>query len=810
VGHLLIGRVATFSVSGALRTKSVALSVKLVSLFVAIVLAGEVVAMPVERKSAGDSAPASVAAKPNRLIHESSPYLLLHANNPVDWYPWGEEAFAKARREDKPIFLSIGYSTCYWCHVMEREDFSNDHIARLMNQWFVSVKVDREEHPELDAAYMAATEALTGRGGWPNSLFLTFDLKPFFAGSYFPPEDRFGLPGFGKILESVHDGWLHRRTDLTKQAERVAVAMRAALETGTREGGPIPSKAQALAAVNAVKASYDRSFAGFKGPPKFPQVARLGLLWERSLEGDTEARKMVVDSLRAMSQGAIHDQLGGGFHRYTLDSTWRVPHFEKMLYDNALLAELLAEVSHNTGDTELDATARATCEFVLREMKTPEGGFASAIDAETNGVEGAAYTWARDELLAALGDDGFAFVGGIYGFAGEPNLEDGRYTLFLTASLDEHARRLGISPATLAQRLQPYLAQLRLIRGRRPRPMTDDKVLADWNGMMIAALANAGRLLGEPRYLEAARTTAAFVLGSMVGDDGTLRHAWRAGRSSIPAFLDDYAYLIRGLLVLHDATGEGRWLEAGERLAVEMQRRLGAEAGGYFLSAGASDLVVRTRSAADGAIPSGNGVAALDLLRLAELSRKVTYSRQAEGVLSAFSAELTAGPQAFPTLAVAVLRSGGTPRPVAASPVSVGGANEARADREASVVDAEAITPGPTLPDGWRPFEVRLSLTKGWHVNAHPASVDFFIATRVSGRVRNVAYPPGVELRLGFAEKPIKVYSGAVTIQGEVGPDAGSVTLVFQACDDRSCRAPVERILPLRPPRPETPRPPAP
>ncbi len=735
---------------------------------------------------------------PNRLAKESSPYLLLHAENPVDWYPWGEEAIAKARREDKPIFLSIGYSTCYWCHVMERETFSDEGIARSMNAWFVSVKLDREEHPELDEVYMSATQLLTGRGGWPNSLFLTPELEPFFAGTYFPPEDRHGLPGFASVLTSIHDAWVNRRAAVAQQAGRVAAAMRAALATGAEPSATAPAGREAMAAVGALKTGYDASFGGFGGPTKFPQVPRLWLLWVSAEKGDGEARRMVAETLRAMGRGAIYDQLGGGFHRYTLDAAWRLPHFEKMLYDNALLAELLAEVAHDTGDAELARLARGTLDFALRELRLPGAGFASALDAETDGVEGAPYTWTADELLAALGDEGAATLAPIFGSASEPGLEGDRHTLFLTASLDDHARRLHITRAELDGRLQPYLDQLRLVRAKRKRPLLDDKVLADWNGMMIAALARAGALLGEPRYIEAARATAAFVLGSMTGEDGVLRHTWRSGRAAMPALLDDYAFLLRGLLALHAAHPEARSLARAERLAAEMQRRLAAPEGGYFHSEADPRLLLRVRPVTDGAIPSGNGVAALGLLRLAEVTGKTEYRRLAAGVLRAFAGELTRHPRATPTLAAAVLLADKAATASSPGVLAMPDPRPASSPGRKDVVHAEASITGAALPDGWRPFEVRLAIEEGWHVNANPASLDYLAPTTVAGTVRELVYPPGDRLRLSFEAQPLAVYSGSVTLRGELAGGAGRVRLTYQACNDRSCLPPVERDLDVK------------
>jgi hypothetical protein len=585
----------------------------------------------------------------NRLIHESSPYLLLHAHNPVDWYPWGDEAFEKARKEDKPIFLSIGYSTCYWCHVMEREVFSNPSIAALMNQWFVSVKLDREERPEIDDIYMTATQLLNnGDGGWPNNLFLTPDRKPFVAGTYFPPEDRQGQPGFPSVLRQIHQAWEERRPEVIGQADRLAAALRASLVLRQAPAAQPPSKEAALDVVRALESRYDESFGGFDGPPKFPSPGQLWLLWAAGERGDAKARRMVLGTLGAMGRGAIYDQLDGGFHRYTLDREWRVPHFEKMLYDNALLAEMLAVAWKATGDPDLERTARGTLDFLLERMTLPEGAFKSAIDAETDGEEGAYSTWTDAELHKVLGPDGFAALAPLFGFDAPPNLPGGRRTLYLT-------QPFGNIPGRSAANVRPWLDKLRAARRTRKLPRIDDKALTDWNGMTIAALAHAGKLLNEPRFTKAAERAADFVLTQIKAKDGTLLHTWRQGQAKIPAFLDDYAWLIRGLLALHETTGDARWLREAERLAEEMERRLRDPQGGYHLSAATANLLFQPKTVADSAVPSGNAVAILDLLALSERTGKDVYRQRAEQALRAFAPELANVPEAMPSLALGVL-----------------------------------------------------------------------------------------------------------------------------------------------------------
>ena len=804
---------------------------------------------------AGAGAAANAGAgHQNRLARETSPYLLLHAGNPVDWYPWGEEAFARARREHRPIFLSIGYATCYWCHVMEREVFSDPVIAASMNRWFVNVKVDREERPDVDEVYIAATELLAGSGGWPNSLFLTPDLVPFYAGTYFPPRDMPGRPGFPAVLRQVHEAWEGRRPEVEATAGRLREALGAALAErrgGTGAGAAareVPSERAAFAAVQALAATYRPATGGFGGPPCFPSPAELSLLWERAAAGGRDAaaaaggRTMVLQTLLAMGRGAIYDQLDGGFHRYTLDAEWRLPHFEKMLYDNAQLAELLARARRDgEREPEIERLARGTLDFLLAELALPQGGFASAIDAETAGREGAYYTWTAAELQAALGpagSPGYGLLAPILGWEGPPNLEPDRHTLFLTAPLAEHAARLGLSRDALLARMRPPLDALRAARHRRPHPRVDDQALADWNGMAIAALARAGAAFGEPRYLAAARRDALFVLGRMrppaassrqAGQPGQQRplaagmhraaperqllHVWRAGQARVPAFLDDYAYLIHGLLALAEVTGEKSWADQAEGLAEEMERRLRDPQGGYFQGAANGDLLVRPKSVADAAFPSGNAMAVLDLIALARRTGNPAYRQRAAAALRVFAPELERSPLAVPTLATAVLRyrqdGGDAPAALAATPTATptttATPTAAGPERQAiAVVSAEAhllaaapAVPAPAAGGPWRPFEVRLRIRDGWHVNANPASLDFLVPTQVGGEVRGLAYPAAGRFRSAFAPEELAVYTGMAAIRGEAAARATAVQLTYQACNDHLCLPPVTRSLTL-------------
>ncbi len=564
----------------------------------------------------------SGSAPRNRLGRESSPYLLLHAGNPVDWYPWGEEAFAAARREDKPIFLSVGYSTCYWCHVMERECFSDPEIAAQMNAGFISVKLDREERPDVDEIYMLATQLLTRSGGWPNSVFLTPDLKPFFAGTYFPPDDRMGRPGFPRVLTALREAWALRRAEVLGQADTLAEAIREQTSMSA-SGEALVDASTADEAAHLLSRRFDPEYAGFGGAPKFPSPANLFFLMDRSGTGDDEALGMLTATLDRMARGGIHDQIGGGFHRYSTDAAWLVPHFEKMLYDNAALATLYAEASLLAPDAGFDRVARSTLDFTLAEMTGPEGRFLSAIDAETDGHEGAYYTWTTEELDTFLEPSDRALLGDVFGFAGPPNFEGDRYVLHLPAPLSELARTSGLTVQELVARIEPGRRALLEARARKKRPLTDDKSLTDWNGLMIGAMARAGHALGEPRYVEAARRAAVFVLERLRDPAGALLHSYRDGTAKIPALLDDYAFLVDGLLGLHGATGEKRWLDDASRLAAEQDARLWDEGeGGYFAAAESADLLVRSKPAHDGAVASGNGVAALNLLELGRILGK--------------------------------------------------------------------------------------------------------------------------------------------------------------------------------------------
>ncbi|MBI4355063.1 MAG: thioredoxin domain-containing protein [Candidatus Omnitrophica bacterium] len=591
------------------------------------------------------------ARQPNRLIHEKSPYLLQHAYNPVDWYPWGEQAFAKAKREDKPVFLSVGYSTCYWCHVMEQESFENHEIAQLLNASFVAIKVDREERPDIDALYMRAVQSMSGQGGWPMTLFLTPEGQPFWGGTYLPPEERWGRPGLPTVLRSMQEAWRTQREQILRSGRELTQALQ------TRAGPQAEALTQATLAqaVQQIGQQFDERHGGFGPAPKFPRSHTLSLLlrsWDRTR--DTRTLAMVEQTLEAMAHGGIHDQLGGGFHRYATDAEWLVPHFEKMLYDQALLARAYLEAYQVTGKTDYAGVTRGIFTYVLRDLRDPGGAFYAAEDAGEVGKEGEFYVWTAEEIAALLTPEEAALCRAVYGVTPGGNFE-GRTILRIAQPLEAAATTLRLDPDAAGVLLASAKAKLFAARAHRPRPHRDDKVLTDWNGLMIGALAYGGAALDEPRYTEAAADAARFVL-SRLQQDGQVRHRYRDGEAAIPGYLDDYAFLAWGLLELYAATFDDTWLQEAQRLTREMVRRFWDEPGGGFYFSGAHNerLIAQTKEVYDGAVPSGNSVAALVLIRLGQLTMDGDLQHRAEQLLRAFAGQVHQAPHAFPQLLVAV------------------------------------------------------------------------------------------------------------------------------------------------------------
>ncbi|HJZ62603.1 MAG TPA: thioredoxin domain-containing protein [Miltoncostaeaceae bacterium] len=628
----------------------------------------------------------------NRLAQESSLYLRQHGDNPVDWYPWGEEAFSRAKAEDRPILLSVGYSSCHWCHVMAHESFESPEIAQLMNDRFVCVKVDREERPDVDALYMQATLALTGQGGWPMTVFLTPDGRPYYAGTYFPPESRHGMPGFPDVCRHMADAYRSRRDDVEHAAAEVGRRLEMAAE---RTGAEAPLERRIVDdAVTGLAMTFDPVNGGFGGAPKFPPHLALEFLLRRlwARPGDAHAARMVELTLARMAEGGINDQVGGGFHRYSVDAIWLVPHFEKMLYDNALLARVYALAHRLTGRPQWREVAERTLDYLLREMRAPDGGFAAAQDADSPGGEGAFFVWTPEQLIEVLTPDEARAVAVRYGVRPEGNFE-GATILHVAAPLELVEQAVGPDASLL---LASARAKLAAARSGRPAPARDAKVIASWNGLAIAAFADAGVILGRPDLVDVARETAAFVLERLTVD-GRLMRVWADGAARHLGCLDDHADLAHGLLVLYEATFEPRWLAAARDLARRMVDLFADPEGEGFFYAGsdAEALVARTRDVEDHPTPGGNSQAAWALLRIAALTGEDDLEERAAGALRLVGAEMARFPQAFGTALVALDFLTSPRREVAI----VGAAGEART-RALVDVAREAAGPAAVIAAG--------------------------------------------------------------------------------------------------------------
>ncbi len=581
----------------------------------------------------------------NRLINETSPYLLQHAENPVDWYAWGEEALGRARDEDRPILLSIGYSACHWCHVMERESFENDDIAALMNDSFVNIKVDREERPDLDAVYMEAVQMMTGSGGWPMTVFLTPEGHPYYGGTYFPPEDRQGMPGFPRLLAAASQAYHTNKGEIDRVTRQLAEQMG---RTGQMPRGFTPLTTEVMHnAYSQLATQFDHLNGGFGNAPKFPQPMTPEFLLRYNRHGfNARALEMVELTLQKMAYGGIYDQVGGGFHRYSTDAYWLVPHFEKMLYDNALLVRLYLHAWQVTGNPLYRRITEETLDYVLREMTDPAGGFYSAQDADSEGVEGKFFVWTPDELRPLLGDDA-DLVMGYYGVTERGNFE-GENILNVTRPPEEYASQRGVSEDSLAQAITRARAILLDVREQRIHPLRDDKVLTSWNGLMLRSFAEAGAALGRPDYLDAARKNADFVLAAMRSADGRLLRTWRNGQAKLNGYLEDYACLADGLLSLHEATLEPRWLQEAVSVADDMALLFWDDAVGGFYDTGSDheELVIRPRDVFDNAQPCGGSVASDVLLRLAVVTGSDDFSAKGATPLRAMQQMLGRAPSA--------------------------------------------------------------------------------------------------------------------------------------------------------------------
>jgi len=592
----------------------------------------------------------------NRLILETSPYLLQHAHNPVNWYPWGKDAFLRAKALDRPVFMSVGYSTCHWCHVMERESFEDVEIARYINENFIAIKVDREERPDIDDIYMNAVHILHGRGGWPMTVVMTPNQQPFFGGTYFPARDgdRGTRKGFLTILKALSSRYATDKGGVVSQAKQITGRLKQYAKP--RGAGGLPSAEAIQKAAENFTRRFDSVWGGFGKRPKFPRPVTLDFLlhYHRRTQ-DPQALHMVTLTLEKMAAGGMHDQIGGGFHRYAVDGRWLVPHFEKMLYDNAQLTMTYLGAWQLTKKPQFAAVARTTLDYVLREMTSPAGGFYSATDADSptptgHREEGWYFTWTPSEIESIIGAEGLAVLRRVYGVTDQGNFE-GRNIFYLPRPLFQSARMLGTTVTALSKRLKAYHSKLYAARAKRPPPILDDKVLTAWNGLMIAALARASHVLNEPKYQRAAERAATFILESMRDADGRLLRTWRQGQAKLRAYLDDYAFFVAALIELYEASGHPHWFKAAIELQAIQDKFYRDKAGGYFTTASDHEvLLTRDKPSYDGAEPAGNSYAAMNLLRLYSFTSKVTYRRQADRVFRAFAMNLKRGGTSQPAM----------------------------------------------------------------------------------------------------------------------------------------------------------------
>ncbi|MCH9652561.1 MAG: DUF255 domain-containing protein [Planctomycetes bacterium] len=796
----------------------------------------------------------------NRLAKETSPYLLLHKHNPVDWYPWGPAAFEKAEKENKIIFLSIGYSSCYWCHVMERLVFENPKIAEYMNKHFVNIKVDREERPDIDDIYMTSLHVYfqligaPGNGGWPLSMFLTPDREPFAGGTYFPPTDEGGRMSFPRVLQRVHELWTEDKKQVSQSATIIAKEV-ARLQKEEAAAEPIAIESKLVkAGVRSVNAGYDAEFGGIDfskvspNSPKFPTSSKLVLLQYdiQSSDSDTtsaESAKVLYHTLTAMANGGIYDHLGGGFHRYSTDRYWHVPHFEKMLYDNGQLASLYANAFDQTGNVQYKNVTEGIIDFVLRELTDSQGGFYSALDAETDGIEGEHYAWSQDELKTTLGDD-YTLFAEFYGL-NEPSRFEHGYVLHRVISLDEFAKKKKTTPAALESKLEAMRQKLHTIRNKRKSLLKDDKILTSWNGLMIEGMATAGRVLKRPDYTTAAEKAAQFILDNMRDEKGHLYRSYRAGQARLNAYLDDYAFLVRGLLALYQTTGKQQWLDQARQLT-DLQIELfwdQKEHGFFFTTHDHEKLIARTKNAYDSAIPSGNSISTRNLILLSELTKEPKYHKYANQTLQLFGRIIKRYPGRCTQLVQAVGESLASTNDGKQSAISTPvddfiptddfvlvqesqflssetveqlvavnpgvelllAAGLGQTSQKKKLVSAKAYLSVDKLPAGKTcQVAIVLNIEKGWHINTNPSSPDFLVPTTFTIKsiqnlkLSKVKYPAGHAFEVEGFEQPLQVYEKQAIVRGvlEIPAEAGGkeeqleLNVKYQACNDKTCIRP--------------------
>ncbi len=750
--------------------------------------------------------------KPNRLAKSSSPYLLQHAHNPVDWYPWGPEAFERAKKEKKLVFLSIGYSACHWCHVMERESFSNAEIAKIMNENFVCIKVDREERPDIDDIYMAALNATGEQGGWPLSMFLTPEGKPIFGATYFPPEDKKvgddTIIGFKTVLKKVIE-FDKDRSGLEKQADHIAKLTVESLEANSRAIALVPLKRDLVAdAVDAFDIDPEHGGTGSKARmyrgTKFPRPPVWGFLLSQTKKPEGDAvKKKVALTLAKMLEGGIYDHLGGGFHRYSTERTWTVPHFEKMLYDNAQLAELYSEAFAIDPRPEYRRVVAETLGFIRREMTSPDGGFYSALDADSNEKEGEFYVWTTDELKKVLGNDAdFALVKAVYGVTA-PNFEEKYHILRLPKSLAEIAKEQKLTEAELLAKLEPLKKKLFDHRTKRERPFLDTKIIAAWNGEMVAGYAKAAQVFKEKQYADAAAKAAEFILAKMRDKDGRLLRIYAAAPGEKPsakgtAFIDDYAHVIHGLLNLHDATGDKKWLDAAKQLTDAAIKWYGdgANGGFFFTPSDGEKLFARAKDSYDGVQPSGNSQMALNLIRLGLKTKEDSYRDRGIRTVKTFALALRTGPTGITTM----LRALDELLDAASEPDKL--TPKERPDPKKPKDSADTVTPKLAVEaakDGKRAFTLTLTVEAPWHLYANPVGLDTLadsqteVTVFVGGKKvdAKVEYPKGKEHADSTGMK-YAIYEGTVKITGSFPAAEGEVEVRVKvsACKEGLCLPP--------------------
>jgi uncharacterized protein len=730
----------------------------------------------------------------NRLANEASPYLLQHQHNPVDWYAWGDEAFERARRENKPIFLSVGYSTCYWCHVMERQSFENEAIAKVMNEHFINIKVDREERPDVDQLYMTAVQVLTHQGGWPMSVFLTPDLRPFYGGTYFPPSDAYGRPGFPTLLRAISDAYHNRKNEVEQSANQLVNILTQLAEPRRPESAMKIDETYINSLIARSTSDYDHHNGGFGSAPKFPRETLLELLLV-SLRNDKSQianhKSQILHTLDSLARGGIRDHLTGAFHRYSTDEKWLVPHFEIMLYDNAMLAWIYAEAFRQTNEPRYASVAEDILYFIKSEMRSEAGAFYTALDAEVDGHEGQNYLWTASEIESVLGATDAKFFNHWYGLDRGYNFADphhgqgvaDRNVLFLAP---------GFPSEQDESKLLNMRARLLQHRRQRKQPRLDDKIITSWNALMIRAMAYGGKILNKPQYIQTAAKAADFLLKNHLREDGTLIRTSRGMKLGPPGFLDDYAFLAQACLSLADAGDTSHpWRERATSLMQTARDRFADEKTGgfYFSDASAKDLIIRQKGATDSPLPSGNAVAALVLL---DLDQPDIASR----VIETFAQQLEASAESMSSMVQAALEYVRRHGPIV---VAAGAASPADRPMSPEALAKTIVTLGASMAS---PTQLHLQLTilNGFHINSHDPAKGL-IPTNVSAtgiEIDSIDYPAGTERSFAFADEPINVYENQVTVvlhlkSAPKGPFRLSVS--YQACDESACLPPATKTV---------------